>query len=166
MNTRISKQGNRPDNGVLGQKLDPSITFMPILDVANQESPAPRKRTRQTNLQAARKACNECRQQKVGEDCIVWTGKQKYNCQPHARTWWLIQGELQLRCDAIQEPYSACSRCLRLKIDCKTDSTFRRVQRRKSVRRDCTVFHLYLQAFLTVSLRRCKPRLKDWKRKP
>ncbi|KAL8705390.1 MAG: hypothetical protein Q9201_001509 [Fulgogasparrea decipioides] len=47
-----------------------------------------------------KRACNECRQQK-------------------------------LRCDVIQEPaYKSCSRCLRLKLECKIDSTFKRVGKR------------------------------------
>lgn len=37
----------------------------------------------------------------------------------------------QLRCDVIQEPsYQACGRCQRLKLDCKIESTFKRVGKR------------------------------------
>ncbi|KAL8868861.1 MAG: hypothetical protein Q9174_004704, partial [Haloplaca sp. 1 TL-2023] len=47
-----------------------------------------------------KRACNECRQQK-------------------------------LRCDVVQEPvYKTCSRCLRLKLSCKIDSSFKRVGKR------------------------------------
>lgn len=37
----------------------------------------------------------------------------------------------QLRCDVVQTPlYKACSRCRRLRLDCKIDSTFKRVGKR------------------------------------
>lgn len=37
----------------------------------------------------------------------------------------------KLRCDVIQEPsYQACGRCQRLKLDCKIESTFKRVGKR------------------------------------
>ncbi|RDW86156.1 Zn(II)2Cys6 transcription factor domain-containing protein [Aspergillus mulundensis] len=47
-----------------------------------------------------RKACNECRQQK-------------------------------LRCDIVQTPADACSRCLRLHIECKVEPSFKRISKRK-----------------------------------
>ncbi|KAI4100628.1 MAG: hypothetical protein L6R37_005386 [Teloschistes peruensis] len=47
-----------------------------------------------------KRACNECRQQK-------------------------------LRCDVVQDPtYKSCSRCIRHKLECKIDSTFKRVGKR------------------------------------
>ncbi|OIW26075.1 N-terminal fungal transcription regulatory domain-containing protein [Coniochaeta ligniaria NRRL 30616] len=46
-----------------------------------------------------KRACNECRQQK-------------------------------LRCDVVQEPFQSCSRCNRLKLDCKIESNFKRVGKR------------------------------------
>ncbi|CAD6501405.1 BgTH12-01657 [Blumeria graminis f. sp. triticale] len=46
-----------------------------------------------------KRACNECRQQK-------------------------------LRCDVIQDPFSHCSRCYRLKLECKIESNFKRVGKR------------------------------------
>lgn len=36
----------------------------------------------------------------------------------------------QLRCDVIQDPWSDCSRCRRLKLDCKIESNFKRVGKR------------------------------------
>lgn len=36
----------------------------------------------------------------------------------------------QLRCDVIQDPFAACSRCRRLKLDCKIESNFKRVGKR------------------------------------
>ncbi|KAI9821069.1 MAG: hypothetical protein M1827_003802 [Pycnora praestabilis] len=46
-----------------------------------------------------KRACNECRQQK-------------------------------LRCDVVQEPFSTCSRCRRLSLECKIESNFKRVGKR------------------------------------
>ena len=37
---------------------------------------------------------------------------------------------LQLRCDVNQDPWTDCSRCRRLKLDCKIESNFRRVGKR------------------------------------
>ncbi|KAJ5910810.1 uncharacterized protein N7473_000113 [Penicillium subrubescens] len=47
-----------------------------------------------------RKACNECKQQK-------------------------------LRCDIVQTPAAACSRCRRLGIDCKVEPSFKRISKRR-----------------------------------
>lgn len=42
-----------------------------------------------------------------------------------------IHRHIQLRCDVIQAPvYTSCSRCRRLKLDCKIDSTFKRIGKR------------------------------------
>ncbi|KAJ5037526.1 uncharacterized protein L3040_007698 [Drepanopeziza brunnea f. sp. 'multigermtubi'] len=46
-----------------------------------------------------KRACNECRQQK-------------------------------LRCDVVQDPFTPCSRCNRLKLDCKIESNFKRIGKR------------------------------------
>ncbi|GAO15252.1 hypothetical protein UVI_02006600 [Ustilaginoidea virens] len=46
-----------------------------------------------------KRACNECRQQK-------------------------------LRCDVVQEPFQGCSRCNRLKVECKIESNFKRIGKR------------------------------------
>ncbi|KAL8392620.1 hypothetical protein RB595_002713 [Gaeumannomyces hyphopodioides] len=46
-----------------------------------------------------KRACNECRQQK-------------------------------LRCDVVQEPFQGCTRCSRLKLECKIESNFKRVGKR------------------------------------
>ncbi|KAI1844545.1 hypothetical protein JX266_009218 [Neoarthrinium moseri] len=46
-----------------------------------------------------KRACNECRQQK-------------------------------LRCDVVQDPFQSCSRCNRLKLDCKIESNFKRIGKR------------------------------------
>ncbi|RDW71554.1 hypothetical protein BP6252_08117 [Coleophoma cylindrospora] len=46
-----------------------------------------------------RRACNECRQQK-------------------------------LRCDVVQQPFTACSRCRRLQLECRIEPNFRRVAKR------------------------------------
>ncbi|KAL0465381.1 hypothetical protein QR685DRAFT_138828 [Neurospora intermedia] len=50
-------------------------------------------------LPGVKRACNECRQQK-------------------------------LRCDVVQEPFSSCSRCNRLHLECKIESNFKRVGKR------------------------------------
>ncbi|KAB8229141.1 hypothetical protein BDV23DRAFT_158988 [Aspergillus alliaceus] len=49
--------------------------------------------------QPVKRACNECRQQK-------------------------------LRCDVVQDPWTDCSRCRRLRLDCKIESNFKRVGKR------------------------------------
>lgn len=36
----------------------------------------------------------------------------------------------QLRCDVVQDPFQSCSRCVRLKLDCKIESNFKRVGKR------------------------------------
>ncbi|KAK4039324.1 hypothetical protein C8A01DRAFT_47174 [Parachaetomium inaequale] len=41
-----------------------------------------------------------------------------------------ILSSLQLRCDVVQEPFQSCSRCNRLKLECKIESNFKRVGKR------------------------------------
>ncbi|KAL8713172.1 MAG: hypothetical protein Q9220_002693 [cf. Caloplaca sp. 1 TL-2023] len=66
-----------------------------------------------------KRACNECRQQKVFQ-----TFEAAISANVNG---WVIQ----LRCDVVQTPtYRSCSRCARLKLDCKIDSTFKRVGKR------------------------------------
>jgi len=48
---------------------------------------------------AVKRACNECRQQK-------------------------------LKCNVVQDPFQACERCVRLKLDCKIEATFKRIGKR------------------------------------
>lgn len=36
----------------------------------------------------------------------------------------------QLRCDVVQDPFQSCTRCRRLKLDCKIESNFKRVGKR------------------------------------
>src|SRR5580700_536759 len=36
----------------------------------------------------------------------------------------------QLRCDVVQDPFTTCSRCQRLKLECKIESNFKRVGKR------------------------------------
>ena len=42
----------------------------------------------------------------------------------------LIIEQLQLRCDVVQDPFTTCSRCNRLKLECKIESNFKRVGKR------------------------------------
>lgn len=42
----------------------------------------------------------------------------------------LIQYCVKLRCDVIQEPFMDCSRCRRLKLECKIETNFKRVGKR------------------------------------
>ena len=35
-----------------------------------------------------------------------------------------------MRCDVVQDPFTSCSRCVRLKLDCKIESNFKRVGKR------------------------------------
>lgn len=37
---------------------------------------------------------------------------------------------VQLRCDVIQDPFTSCSRCRRLKLECKIESNFKRIGKR------------------------------------
>lgn len=37
---------------------------------------------------------------------------------------------LQLRCDVVQDPFQSCSRCNRLKLECKIESNFKRIGKR------------------------------------
>ncbi|KAK2003910.1 hypothetical protein LX36DRAFT_565274 [Colletotrichum falcatum] len=62
----------------------------------DDENGEPDSKKRQPGV---KRACNECRQQK-------------------------------LRCDVVQEPFQSCSRCNRLKLDCKIESNFKRVGKR------------------------------------
>ncbi|KAF3387168.1 Regulatory protein LEU3 [Penicillium rolfsii] len=64
--------------------------------------------------QPVKRACNECRQQKVRAGAM-------------ATATHLGGG---LRCDVIQDPWTDCSRCRRLKLDCKIESNFKRVGKR------------------------------------
>ncbi|KAL3472652.1 hypothetical protein BJX99DRAFT_211759 [Aspergillus californicus] len=69
-----------------------------------------------------RKACNECKQQKVSKT----RPEHLYSlpCQRFKATYGL------LRCDIVQTPADACSRCRRLQIDCKVEPSFRRISKR------------------------------------
>lgn len=60
----------------------------------NEDEEAERRRQ-----PGVKRACNECRQQK-------------------------------LRCDVVQDPFTTCSRCSRLKLSCKIESNFKRVGKR------------------------------------
>lgn len=42
----------------------------------------------------------------------------------------LTYDSFQLRCDVVQDPYQACSRCIKHKLDCRIDSNFKRVGKR------------------------------------
>ncbi|RDW72203.1 hypothetical protein BP5796_08237 [Coleophoma crateriformis] len=60
---------------------------------------AGRKRLRKQ--EGIKRACTECRQQK-------------------------------LRCDVVRDPFSTCSRCRRLRLACKIDTAFQRIEKRRS----------------------------------
>ena len=71
---------------------------------------------------AVRKACNECRQQKVYRSTSLSTsliGKA------------LLTYSSQLRCNAVKDPFTPCSRCVRLQIECCFDINFKRIEKRK-----------------------------------
>ena len=69
----------------------------PLSDSSDEDPHNVEEKRRQPGV---KRACNECRQQK-------------------------------LRCDVIQKPaYAPCSRCRRLRLDCRIDSNFRRVGKR------------------------------------
>lgn len=89
----------------------------------------------------SRKACNECKQQKVRHLHIPVTP----TIIPHPRrgavvagypcdfpAWCLLFRDEQLRCDIVQTPAAACSRCRRLGINCKVEPSFKRISKRRS----------------------------------
>lgn len=41
-----------------------------------------------------------------------------------------MNDHLQLRCDVVQDPFHACTRCKRIRLDCKIESNFKRVGKR------------------------------------
>ncbi|KFY08662.1 hypothetical protein V492_06019 [Pseudogymnoascus sp. VKM F-4246] len=43
-----------------------------------------------------------------------------------------MRGKYVLRCDIIQDPFTACSRCRRLALHCRIDNGFKRVEKRKA----------------------------------
>lgn len=70
-----------------------------------------------------KRACNECRQQKARQKASIPRPKQGGRQQ-------LIEYR-QLRCDVIQEPFKICSRCARCNLECRIDSNFKRIGKRK-----------------------------------
>lgn len=72
-----------------------------------------------------KRACNECRQQKVRPLPV----SHSY-LGPHDPCLIYTPLLLQLRCDVKQDPWVDCSRCRRLKLDCKIETTFKRVGKR------------------------------------
>ncbi|KAJ5574299.1 uncharacterized protein N7459_008726 [Penicillium hispanicum] len=85
--------------------------------------------------QPVKRACNECRQQKVSAAILIpydtasgkISGVSSCSKPMHIAN---LKGLLQLRCDVTQDPWSDCSRCRRLKLDCKIESNFKRVGKR------------------------------------
>ena len=68
-----------------------------------------------------KRACNECRQQKVLS--VISSCCCPINEQFIDRS--------QLKCDVATEPvYQSCERCRRLKLTCRIDSNFRRIGKR------------------------------------
>ncbi|KAB8304754.1 hypothetical protein EYC80_004107 [Monilinia laxa] len=89
--------GARPGTGsVLSKRKRSGTGFDSSPGTANEQEDEDSEKRKQPGV---KRACNECRQQK-------------------------------LRCDVIQEPFTTCSRCLRLKLDCKIESNFKRVGKR------------------------------------
>lgn len=66
-----------------------------------------------------KRACNECRQQKV-----------RSIARHEGREIGMILTLYQLRCDVVQDPFQPCSRCKRVHLECRIDSNFRRVGKR------------------------------------
>ncbi|KAF7556641.1 hypothetical protein G7046_g6238 [Stylonectria norvegica] len=66
-----------------------------------------------------KRACNECRQQK---EALGLFERGNY-----ADNIFQLQ---QLRCDVVQDPFQSCSRCNRLKLQCKIESNFKRIGKR------------------------------------
>lgn len=72
------------------------------------------------------KACNECRQQKASIPAPL--------CPPQSLTY------CQLRCDVVKDPFQPCSRCKRLKVDCRIDASFKRVGKREYALHPCYLY--------------------------
>ncbi|KIX92056.1 uncharacterized protein Z520_12210 [Fonsecaea multimorphosa CBS 102226] len=79
-----------------------------------------------------KRACNECRQQKVSLDAM------DYMHTARAAGGYRIVAEAVppsfllplLRCDVVQEPFQTCTRCKRLNLDCKIEDNFKRIGKR------------------------------------
>jgi len=52
------------------------------------------------------------------------------SCPKQGRDKQLIPHR-QLRCDVVQEPFKICSRCARCNLECRIDSNFKRIGKRK-----------------------------------
>ncbi|KAI4122738.1 MAG: hypothetical protein LQ347_006407, partial [Umbilicaria vellea] len=98
-------QSNLPRNNALGsptgtkargRKRTQSWDTSPGSVEDGEDEEGQEERRRQPGV---KRACNECRQQK-------------------------------LRCNVVQEPFSVCSRCQRLNLECKIESSFKRVGKR------------------------------------
>ncbi|KAJ5547696.1 transcriptional regulator family: Fungal Specific TF [Penicillium frequentans] len=76
----------------------PAVTFMQRSPESGEMEKTPPVTGKRRG--GSRKACNECKQQK-------------------------------LRCDIVQTPAAACSRCRRLGIDCKVEQSFKRISKRR-----------------------------------
>ena len=66
--------------------------------------------------QPVKRACNECRQQKVSSS--------EDSCGA------MLKHSHQLRCDVVQDPFTTCSRCRRLNLTCKIENNFKRIGKR------------------------------------
>lgn len=94
--------------------------------------------------QPVKRACNECRQQKVRCSIDIFCPFiLLFFCRRSVYVYFSSLNEqfthmfcnrltfvFQLRCDVIQEPFAACSRCGRLKLECKIESNFKRIGKR------------------------------------
>jgi Fungal specific transcription factor domain len=54
----------------------------------------------------------------------------RMSCAAQASSSLTVDGNLQLRCDVVQDPFTTCSRCRRLKLECKIESNFKRIGKR------------------------------------
>lgn len=123
---RHATSGNRKRNASLaGLDSSPGTIESPEADGSDDGQQHDDRRK-----QPVKRACNECRQQKVSNTSI----RQR---QPTDLCMNLMLSNIasrltqaQLRCDVVQEPFQRCSRCNRLRLECKIENNFKRVGKR------------------------------------
>ncbi|KAJ4296989.1 hypothetical protein N0V88_003905 [Collariella sp. IMI 366227] len=98
--------------------------------------------TKNRRLPGVKRACNECRQQKVKDllpsrflrsasvPALAPQPMPRLPSGSRNRPFAVFRRLCLLRCDVIQEPFQSCSRCNRLKLECKIESNFKRIGKR------------------------------------
>lgn len=96
------------------RKRDASVAGLDASPGSNESADHNDGDDQQSRKRPVKRACNECRQQKVSTACFHIT----------------LLTRIKLRCDVVQEPWQTCSRCKRLNLECKIEENFKRVGKR------------------------------------